>query len=325
MALLEVKNLKTYFDLGADVVKAVDGVSLYVDKGETVAILGRSGSGKTVLARSILRVLRPPGRIVEGEVLFGGLDLLRLPEKAMRQIQGARIAMVFQEPALAFDPVYTVGNHMIETMQQHQIASPAQAKEKAVQLLQKVNIPDAVDRLGCYPHQFSGGMLQRVMIALALSCDPELLIADEPTTNLDVTTQVQVLELLCRLTTELAMGLLLITHNFLIAARYAARVYVMYDGRVMEIGSPSVLWRDARHLYSKELLSHVVSQDLGQYRRTLSAEKSHRSPPRKLDGCAFSWRCPSAGCECLEAAPPLHRVDDSHYVACLKASEARVR
>ena len=239
MPLLEVRNLRTEFRTGAGMVRAVDGVSYTVDPGETVAVVGESGSGKSVGALSILRLIPdPPGRIVGGEVMFAGRDLMKLSDAEMRQVRGGEIGMVFQEPMTSLNPVLTIGRQITEMIEQHRGCDRAAAQKRAVELLGLVGIADAARRLKQYPHQLSGGMRQRVMIAIALACDPKLIIADEPTTALDVTIQAQILELMQQLTQRLGVALIVITHNLGIVARYAHRVNVMYAGRIVESGAP---------------------------------------------------------------------------------------
>ncbi|MEK7363781.1 MAG: ABC transporter ATP-binding protein, partial [candidate division NC10 bacterium] len=232
--LLEVKDLTTYFFIGAGVVRAVDGVSYDVREGETVALVGESGCGKTVSALSVMRlVAAPAGRIVSGQVLFKGRDLLALDEEGMRRVRGKEIGMVFQEPMTSLNPVLSIGRQLTETVEIHLGMTPAQARERAVELLGLVGIPDPARRLAQYPHQFSGGMRQRIMVAMALSCNPSLILADEPTTALDVTIQAQILELMKDLSRRLGVAMLIITHNLGVVARYADRVNVMYAGKII--------------------------------------------------------------------------------------------
>src|SRR6202162_706069 len=255
MALLEIENLQTHSRTPEGVNRAVDGVSYTVEAGETVAIVGESGSGKSVGAMSVLRLIPdPPGRITGGEVLFAGRDLLKLPEEAMRRIRGGEIGMVFQEPMTSLNPVLTIGRQITETLEQHRGMNPAASHRRAVELLGLVGIADAQRRLRQYPHQLSGGMRQRVMIAMALACDPKLIIADEPTTALDVTIQAQILELMQELTRRLNVALIIITHNLGVVARYARRVNVMYGGRIVESGPAAAIYHDPRHPYTVALL-----------------------------------------------------------------------
>jgi ABC-type dipeptide/oligopeptide/nickel transport system ATPase component len=249
--LLEVKELHTEFRTGAGVVHAVDGISYTVDPGETVAIVGESGSGKSVNALSILRLIPdPPGRITGGQVLFDGRDLMGLSEEQMRRVRGGDIGMVFQEPMTSLNPVLTIGRQITETLEQHRGMDRAAADRRAVELLGLVGIADANRRLEQYPHQLSGGMRQRIMIAIALACDPKMIIADEPTTALDVTIQAQILELMQKLTQRLGVALIIITHNLGVVARYAQRVNVMYAGRIVESGTAAAVYHNPRHPYT---------------------------------------------------------------------------
>ena len=251
--LLAVDGLSTWFDTPAGMVKAVDNVSLSVGRGETVALVGESGSGKSASGMSIMGLIRPPGRICGGKIWFKGANLLDLSERQMRSIRGNQIAMVFQEASPAFDPTASVGSQIIETLSAHGKMSSRTAAAKAVDLLRMVDIADPERRVHNFPHEFSGGMLQRAMIALAISCEPDLLIADEPTTSLDTTTQAQILELLSSLSHSLGTAVLLITHNFGVVARYAQRAYVMHEGVVVEEGAIVDLYRHARHEYTRKL------------------------------------------------------------------------
>src|SRR5205814_4194050 len=253
--LLEVKDLHTEFRTGAGLVRAVDGISYTVDPGEIVAIVGESGSGKSVGALSVLRLIPdPPGRITAGEVIFDGRNLLDLSEDEMRQVRGRDIGMVFQEPMTSLNPVLTIGRQITETLEQHQGADGPTAEKRAVELLEMVGIADPRRRLRQYPHQLSGGMRQRVMIAIALACSPKLIIADEPTTALDVTIQAQILELMKSLTKKLGVAQIIITHNLGVVARYAAGVNVMYAGRIVEAGSAEAIYHRPRHPYTVALL-----------------------------------------------------------------------
>ncbi len=321
--LLEVRALHTEFRTGAGVVRAVDGVSYTVEAGETVAIVGESGSGKSVGALSILRLIpNPPGRIVSGEVLFDGRDLRTLREEEMRAVRGRDIGMVFQEPMTSLNPVLTIGRQITETLEQHQGATRAAADKRAVELLEMVGIADAQRRLRQYPHQLSGGMRQRVMIAIALACNPKLIIADEPTTALDVTIQAQILELMKSLTRKLGVAQIIITHNLGVVARYAARVNVMYAGRIVEEGSAEAIYHDPRHPYTMALLKSVPRLDQPRRARLDPVEGS---PPdlTKLDGgCAFRPRCRFAVDKCATATPTLDAVGEpGHLAACFRSAE----
>ena len=323
-ALLEVRGLHTEFRTGAGLVRAVDGVSYTVEPGETVAIVGESGSGKSVGALSILRLIpNPPGRITAGEILFDGRDLRTLSEAEMRQIRGRDIGMVFQEPMTSLNPVLTIGRQITETLEQHQGADRATADKRAVELLEMVGISDPRRRLRQYPHQLSGGMRQRVMIAVALACNPKLIIADEPTTALDVTIQAQILELMKSLTRKLGVAQIIITHNLGVVARYAARVNVMYAGRIVESGNAEAIYHNPRHPYTIALLKSVPRLDRPRQARLDPVEGQ---PPdlTKLDaGCAFRPRCRFAVAQCAEARPALRpTVEGGHMVACFRDAEA---
>jgi oligopeptide/dipeptide ABC transporter ATP-binding protein len=321
--LLEVRELRTEFRTGAGLVRAVDGISYTVDPGETVAIVGESGSGKSVEALSILRLIPdPPGRITGGEVLFDGRDLRKLSEEDMREVRGRDIGMVFQEPMTSLNPVLTIGRQITETLEQHQGAGRAAADKRAVELLSMVGIADPQRRLRQYPHQLSGGMRQRVMIAVALACNPKLIIADEPTTALDVTIQAQILELMKALTQKLGVAQIIITHNLGVVARYASRVNVMYAGRIVESGSAEAIYHDPRHPYTMALLKSVPRLDQPRRARLDPVEGS---PPdlTKLDGgCAFRPRCRFAIDACAQSYPPLAPVGESgHLAACFRSAE----
>jgi len=304
--LLEVKELHTEFRTGAGVVHAVDGISYTVDPGETVAIVGESGSGKSVGALSILRLIPdPPGRITGGQVLFDGRDLMGLSEEQMRRVRGGDIGMVFQEPMTSLNPVLTIGRQITETLEQHRGMDRAAADRRAVELLGLVGIADANRRLEQYPHQLSGGMRQRIMIAIALACDPKMIIADEPTTALDVTIQAQILELMQKLTQRLGVALIIITHNLGVGARYAQRVNVMYAGRIVESGTAAAVYHNPRHPYTIALLRSVPRLDRPRQSRLDPIEGQ---PPdlTQLDrGCSFRPRCRFAIEKCAEARPPL--------------------
>jgi len=321
--LLEVRELHTEFRTGAGIVRAVDGISYTVEAGETVAIVGESGSGKSVEALSIMRLIpNPPGRIVSGEVLFDGRDLRKLPEEEMRSVRGRDIGMVFQEPMTSLNPVLTIGRQITETLEQHQGASREDADKRAIELLEMVGIADSRRRLRQYPHQLSGGMRQRVMIAVALACNPKLIIADEPTTALDVTIQAQILELMKSLTQKLGVAQIIITHNLGVVARYASRVNVMYAGRIVEAGTAEAIYHDPRHPYTVALLRSVPRLDQPRRARLDPVEGS---PPdlTKLDGgCAFRPRCRFAIDKCATDYPKLESVGEKdHLAACFRSAE----
>ncbi len=321
--LLEVKDLHTEFRTGAGTVRAVDGVSYTVDPGETVAIVGESGSGKSVGALSILRLIPdPPGKITAGEILFDGRDLRRLSESEMREVRGRDIGMVFQEPMTSLNPVLTIGRQITETLERHQGADRAAAEKRAIELLEMVGIADGPRRLRQYPHQLSGGMRQRVMIAVALACNPKLIIADEPTTALDVTIQAQILELMKSLSLKLGVALIVITHNLGIVARYASRVNVMYAGRVVETGSAEAIYHDPRHPYTIALLKSVPRLDQPRRARLDPVDGQPPDLTRLDGGCAFRPRCRFAVAACASAYPALQSAGESgHLAACFRSTE----
>jgi oligopeptide/dipeptide ABC transporter ATP-binding protein len=314
--LLEVEGLVTEFRTSEGSVRAVDGVSITVGAGETVALVGESGCGKSVTALSILRLVQAPaGRIAAGHVKLDGVDLAALPEPEMRKVRGARIAMIFQEPMTSLNPVLTVGFQIAEAVQLHRACSKDEAWKEAVRMLDLVEIPDAASRADSYPHQLSGGMRQRVMIAMALSCGPELLIADEPTTALDVTIQAQILELLDGLRARLGMALLLITHDLGVVAERADRVLVMYAGRVIEEGPVADVFANPRHPYTQGLLKSVPR--LGRPRSKLDAIRG--TVPRLTElpsGCRFRNRCDLAEAACASVDPVLEAFGDGRRAAC---------
>jgi oligopeptide/dipeptide ABC transporter ATP-binding protein len=322
-ALLEVRGLHTEFRTGAGTVRAVDGISYTVDAGETVAIVGESGSGKSVEALSILRLIAdPPGRIVSGEILFDGRDLRKLSEPEMREVRGRDIGMVFQEPMTSLNPVLTIGRQITETLEQHQGVDRATAGKRAVELLEMVGIADPQRRLKQYPHQLSGGMRQRVMIAIALACNPKLIIADEPTTALDVTIQAQILELMKSLTQRLSVAQIIITHNLGVVARYAHRVNVMYAGRIVEAGPADAIYHDPRHPYTIALLRSVPRLDQPRRARLDPVEGQPPDLTRLDGGCAFRPRCRFAVEKCAGSYPPLEPTGDpGHVAACFRGTE----
>lgn len=315
--LLKVRNLSTYFFTEDGVVRAVDGVSLDIHRGEIVGLVGESGCGKTVTALSIMRLIpSPPGRIVSGEIWFEGVDLLKLDDDGIRSIRGHKIAMVFQEPMTSLNPVLTIGRQLTEPLEVHLKMEPRQARARAIELLEMVGIPEPHKRIDSYPHQFSGGMRQRVMIAMALACSPRLLLADEPTTALDVTIQAQILELMTQLTRELGTAVLIITHNLGVVARYAQRVYVMYAGKVVETAPAMELYHRPHHPYTLGLLRSVPRLDQGRKARL---EPIEGFPPDMVHippGCAFHPRCPFRTERCQVEGPPLVAVGPEHMVAC---------
>ena len=320
--LLEVKDLATHFFTQDGVVKAVDGISYTLAEGEVLGVVGESGCGKSVHALSIMRlVANPPGRIVAGEILFEGENLLNMDDSEMRHIRGNRIAMVFQEPMTSLNPVLTIGRQLTETLELHQKMARREARTRAAELLQTVGIPDSESRLSDYPHQFSGGMRQRVMIAMALSCNPRLIIADEPTTALDVTIQAQILELMRDLAEEFGTAMVIITHNLGVVARYAHRVVVMYAGKIVETGTAHDIYRNPRHPYTIALLNSVPRLDATERVRLDAIEGL---PPDLVDlpqGCSFAPRCKYAYERCTQETPVLVETDTNHTSACWRHDE----
>jgi oligopeptide/dipeptide ABC transporter ATP-binding protein len=321
--LLDVRDLHTEFRTGAGIVRAVDGISYSVEQGETIAIVGESGSGKSVGALSILRLIPdPPGRITRGQVLFLGRDLMSLPDAQMREVRGGDIGMVFQEPMTSLNPVLSIGRQITETVEQHRGADRAAAHRRAIELLGLVGLADPARRLKQYPHELSGGMRQRVMIAIAIACDPKLIIADEPTTALDVTIQAQILELMNGLTRRLNAALIIITHNLGVVARYARWVNVMYAGRVVESGPATAIYHNPRHPYTMALLQSVPRLDRPRRARLDPVDGQPPDLTRLDEGCAFRSRCRFAIDACAKTRPPLEPVAPAgHRSACLRAGE----
>jgi oligopeptide/dipeptide ABC transporter ATP-binding protein len=319
-ALLSVRDLAVHFEGAGQTIKAVDGVSFEVHPGEVVGLVGESGCGKTVTALAILRLLPvPPARIVSGEVWFEGADLLKADARTLRSIRGRKIGVVFQEPMTSLNPVLTIGRQITETLEVHLGLDRRAARRRAVELLEMVGIPEAARRLDDYPHQFSGGMRQRVMIAMALACSPRLLLADEPTTALDVTIQAQILELIKRLTAELGTAVLIITHNLGVVARYADRVNVMYAGKIVESAPAVELYRRPLHPYTAGLLRSVPRLDQPRRARLQPIEGFPPDPALLPPGCAFEPRCPLAVDRCRREVPPLVVMEARHLSACWEA------
>ena len=315
--LLEVRELKTYFRSDGGIVKAVDGVSFTVEAGETVAIVGESGSGKSVTALSVLRLIpNPPGEIVSGQIRFAGTDLLELSEPEARKIRGDRIAMIFQEPMTSLNPSLTIGRQIGEPIEIHRKSLSKVVREKCVDLLQKVRIPDPERRVSSFPHEFSGGMRQRAMIAMGLACEPELIIADEPTTALDVTVQAQVLDLLKELTRESQAALVLITHDLGVVARYADRVNVMYAGKIVETGTARDIYNDPRHPYTLGLMNSVPKLNNGEKAPLEPIEGQPPDLSNMPPGCSFEPRCPYSTEHCRSEQPELSLISDKHAFAC---------
>jgi len=318
--LLEVEDLRTHFRTKDGTVRAVDGVSFHIGSGETLAVVGESGCGKSVTSMSILRLIQePPGRI-SGSIRFKGRDLLKLTEKEMRDIRGNEISMIFQEPMTSLNPVLTVGRQIGETLKLHQGMDDKAAEARAVEMLDLVHIPEARRRVKEYPHQLSGGMRQRVMIAMALACNPQLLIADEPTTALDVTIQAQILELMGELKSKVGAAILLITHDLGVVAEMAERIVVMYAGRKVEEATALDLFRSPRHPYTQGLLGAVpkLGSSLEARGRTRLSEIPGIVPNLKkpIEGCAFASRCPHVTDLCRKVAPGVEQKAPGHFVAC---------
>lgn len=320
-SLLQIENLRVQFKTYAGLVKAVDGVSLSVQEREIVGLVGESGCGKSVTVLSILKLIpMPPGQIVSGSIFFEGDNLLEYDPQGekMRRIRGRKIAMIFQEPMTSLNPVLTIGRQITEALEEHFGMTPSSAQRKAIELLQRVGVADSKTRMGDYPHQLSGGMRQRVMIAIALSCNPKLIVADEPTTALDVTTQAQLLELMKETVDQFQTSLIIVTHNLGIVARYAQRIYVMYAGRIVESGLADDIFEDSRHPYTIGLLNCVPQ--LGESRRKRRLVPIFGLPPNLIDmpqHCAFFPRCPY-GTEICKTRPwpPLRKVGHLHWVSC---------
>ncbi|MBP1970458.1 oligopeptide/dipeptide ABC transporter ATP-binding protein [Virgibacillus natechei] len=315
-ALLDVQGLKTHFFLDDNVTaKAVDGVDFTVNPGETVAIVGESGSGKSITSLSIMQLINKPGKIIEGTIKLEDENLLDKTEKQMTKIRGNDVAMIFQEPMTALNPVYTIGNQIVETIRKHKKRSKDAARQEAIELLKIVGFPRAEDVMNDYPHQLSGGMRQRAMIAMSISCDPKLLIADEPSTALDVTIQAQILDLLDEMKDRLGMAILLITHDLGVVAEYANRVLVMYGGQVVEETSVERLFESTKHPYTTGLLDSLPSLEKEMSR--LGAIKGTVPPAHNFPkGCRFSTRCPHVMDRCHVANPELLEVEPNHKVRC---------
>ena len=318
-ALLSIENLRTVFRTNAGEIAAVDGVSLSVARGKTLGIVGESGCGKSVLSLSAMRLVPPPGKIAAGRIMFDGQDLLALPDDQMRALRGRRIAMIFQEPMTSLNPVFTIGDQIVEAMRAHERGTAsADLKTRAIAALDRVRIPAAARRFDEYPHQMSGGMRQRVMIAMALACGPDLLIADEPTTALDVTVQAQILDLLRDLQVQTGMAIILITHDLGVVAEMADEVAVMYAGRVVERTSAKKIFDDPQHPYTLGLLGSIPKLE-EQHERLLAIEGAVPPPFALPSGCRFHPRCVFSDAACSQTDPSLRSLGEAHQVACLRA------
>ena len=322
MPLLEIKGLKTHFKTDDGWLHAVDGVDLAIDAAQTVCVVGESGCGKSVTAKTVMKLIdMPPGKIVAGQVLWQGRDLVPLRAEEMRKIRAKEIAIIFQEPMTSLNPVYTVGEQIAESVRLHEGLSRAEAMNRAVEMLKLVNIPTPERRIKDYPHQFSGGMRQRVMIAIALACNPKLLIADEPTTALDVTIQAQILDLMQELKDRLGMAVMLITHAMGVVAEVAQKVVVMYAGQVIEEAPVGDLFQHPRHPYTQGLIRSIPRIDLAATHK-LRLEAIPGTVPKLIEpraGCRFADRCKFVQAECRAATPPLRDFTPGHKVACFLA------
>ncbi len=322
--ILELRGLRTYFDTEEGTVKAVDGVDLSIGRGETLGIVGESGCGKSVTAYSIMRLIPdPPGRIAGGEIRFEGKDLARLSEPEMRKIRGNQISMIFQEPMSSLNPVYTVGDQIVEAIVLHQNKTPAEAREIALDMIRQVGIPAPEKRIDTYPHEMSGGMKQRIMIAMALVCRPQLLIADEPTTALDVTIQAQILDILRRLQAEIGMSIWFITHDLGVVAEMAHHVAVMYASKVVEYTDVKRLYKSPKHPYTQGLFDSLP-QTSGGRKRLKTIQGSVPNPLEFPPGCKFHTRCPHAIDDCTRIEPQLVEVEPGHKVACLRVERGEI-
>lgn len=320
--LLEIKGLKTYFYTDEGVVAAVDGVDISIRAGETVGIVGESGSGKSVTSLTAMRLT--PGKVVEGSITFDGKDILGLSEEEMREIRGNEMAMIFQEPMTSLNPVFTIGDQIGEAVRIHRNYSKAQARARAVEMLKLVGIPRAEQIVDEYPHRLSGGMRQRVMIAMAMACDPKLLIADEPTTALDVTIQAQILDLMSELKASKGTAILLITHDLGVVAEMCDRVVVMYDGRVVEESDVVTLFTHPRHPYTQGLMKSMPTLD-SEEKRLYSIKGSVPAQGSLRIGCSFAPRCEHAMAICREQSPPLQEIELGHFSRCFLHASAEGR
>ncbi|MGB7604514.1 MAG: ABC transporter ATP-binding protein [Lutisporaceae bacterium] len=320
MSLLKVNDLKTYFFIGNQEIKAVDGISFNVERNETLAIVGESGSGKSVTALSIMRLINPPGKIFEGDISFNNVNLLKLNEKQMCMVRGDRVAMIYQEPMMSLNPAISVGEQVREALIIHKTVPKAQSKQRALQLMNFVSIPEAQVRYNDMPAKFSGGMRQRIMIAIAIACNPDLLIADEPTTALDVTIQSEIMELLRSMKNQLNMSMLLITHDLGVVAENADRVIVMYCGKIMEEASVKDLFKKPMHPYTVGLMKCIPRID-SAVDKLYSIPGYIPHPSQFPDGCRFNDRCEYTTDKCRRDMPDLIEIEEGHKVRCWKYQE----
>ncbi len=314
--ILEVNNLSTSFYTHLGEVQAVRGVSFHVNKGEAIGIVGESGSGKSVTSMSVMKLLQFPGKIKNGEVIFKGKDLVKFNKKDMLKVRGNEIAMIFQDPMTSLNPVYTIGNQIIEAITRHQKMSKSEARKKAIKMLKLVGIPSPEKRIDCYPHEFSGGMRQRAMIAIALSCEPDLLIADEPTTALDVTIQAQILEIMKELKNKINTSIILITHDLGVVADVCSRIIVMYGGLIMEEGSSREIFYNPKHPYTIGLLKSIPKINVGERKRLIPINGTPPDLLKPPTGCPFAARCDHAMNICMSERPNFYDVSDGHRAMC---------
>ncbi len=321
--VLEVKNLKTYFHTNEGVIPAVDGVDFTLKKGKTLCVVGESGCGKSVTAFTVMRLIpMPPGKVESGEILYNGKNLVKFTENEMRDIRGNEIAMIFQEPMTSLNPVYTIGNQIVEAIVLHQKVKPKEARQRAIKMLEKVGLPDAPKRVDEYPHQMSGGMKQRVMIAMALSCNPEVLIADEPTTALDVTIQAQILDLLKHLKETEGMSIMLITHDLAVVSEVADEVLVMYASKVVENAGVNEIFNAPKHPYTQGLIKAIPQ--LGNRVDRLNEIPGQVPKPQNYPkGCHFADRCPHVMDICRQKDPGMEEVSTGHLVSCFLYGEGK--
>jgi oligopeptide transport system ATP-binding protein len=325
MPLLEVQNLHVQFFTDDGIVRAVDGLSFSIEKGKTLGIVGESGCGKSMTSLAIMRLIPPPGKIVSGKILFEGNDLLALPESAMQKIRGAKISMIFQDPMTSLNPVFTIGNQIAETVLIHQNMNKAEAWKRAVEMLERVKIPNARECAKAYPHKLSGGMRQRAMIAMALACNPSLLIADEPTTALDVTVQAQILELMKDLQKEFQTSIILITHNLGVVAEMCEDVLVMYAGRAVEKAPAGILFKKPRHPYTVGLLASLPRLDDKGNTRLIPIEGQPPVLREPAKACTFAPRCKMAIAKCREEEPAMLQVEPNHESRCFLFDKVGVK
>ncbi len=317
--LLDIKNLQTHFFMRGGVLKAVDHVSFVINAGETLGLVGESGCGKSVTAASIMGLIpRPPGKIVGGSILFNGMNLVKLPESRMKKLRGSEISMIFQEPMTSLNPVYTVGDQVGESIRLHQKLNKKEAKEETIHMFDLVGIPDSRIRMNEYPHQMSGGMCQRVMIAMALACNPRLMIADEPTTALDVTIQAQIIDLMNKLKEQVGSSILFITHDLGVIAEIAQNVAVMYAGKVVEYADVETLFSKPKHPYTIGLMNSIPKLNNNRMKRLHTIKGVVPSLFNLPEGCAFYERCPDAKKDCMGKAPELKAISVTHKVRCFK-------